>query len=60
MTDLTDAELRSLKEIAKGAFHGAIPPDHGITLVKCGYAYNLLGHIRITAAGRSRLKASGG
>jgi hypothetical protein len=53
---LSPAEFRSLEELGKGVLHGAIPPSHGTTLKGHGFAYTLLGQVRITTLGRARLK----
>ncbi len=52
---LSVPEFRSLQEIGKGVLHGNIPEEHEGTLIRHGYAYKLLGHIRITKSGRARL-----
>jgi hypothetical protein len=55
-TYLSPEEFRSLEELGKGILHGSIPGPHAVMLVACGFAYKLLGHIRITTLGRTRLK----
>jgi hypothetical protein len=55
-TYLSAHEFRSLIEVGKGFAHGAISEADGIALVGCGFAYKLLGQIRITTLGRARLK----
>jgi hypothetical protein len=52
---LTSDQFQSLKEIAHGPMHGPIPEDHAELLLRLGYAYLLLGEIRITRRGRERV-----
>jgi hypothetical protein len=55
---LSPEEFASLRELAQGLDHRAIPPKHADRLRKLGLIAVQLGKDQITAAGRSRL-ASG-
>jgi hypothetical protein len=55
-TELTALEFYSLQELGRGAFHAPIPDAHETRLIALGFAFKLLGHSRITAAGRAHLQ----
>lgn len=52
---LTDPEFASLREVATGICHNAIPANHRARLLHLGLVYNLLGSLRINTAGRERI-----
>jgi hypothetical protein len=51
---LTREEFVSLQDGAKGLMH-RIPPEHKARLIELGYIEEVLGGIRLTAAGRTRI-----
>ena len=53
---LSEGEYASLLEVSTGFLHHAIPADDAAQLMAMGLVYNLLGSIRLTTAGRARLK----
>jgi hypothetical protein len=57
LADISAAELLSLREIGRSVYHDAVPAAHGQKLVGLGFAFNLLGQLRITKAGRLRMSA---
>jgi hypothetical protein len=52
---LSEKELGSLKEVAKGAWQEPISIADGKRLLELTLVYNLLGCLRITTAGRARI-----
>jgi hypothetical protein len=52
---MTDLELMSLREIAKGFNKGPIPHAHAVRLLELDLVYCLLGDLRITTLGRHSL-----
>ena len=52
---LSPGEFASLVEVGGGAFHAPILLAHEIRLLELKLVYNLLGNLRITAAGRTRI-----
>jgi hypothetical protein len=52
---LSVSEFASLTEIGRSFLHDAIPPNDTTRLLELRLIYNLLGSLRITAAGRARL-----
>jgi len=55
-SDLSQNEFTSLAEVGKGFFHDMIPAGDAARLQELGLVYNLLGSVRITTAGRDRLR----
>jgi hypothetical protein len=53
---LSVSELASLREVARGPLHDPIPTAHGARLLELGLVYYLLGSLRITTAGRARVR----
>jgi hypothetical protein len=53
---LSEGEYASLTEVGTGFLHEAIPAEDAARLLRLGLVYNLLGSIRITTAGRRRLR----
>jgi hypothetical protein len=56
MTALSPAEIGSLKEIGRGAYHAPVPKPHAENLLDLKLVYQLLGDLRITTAGRLYLQ----
>lgn len=54
--NLSENEFASLAELGKGVLHGPISPQDAARLLELGLAYRLLGNLRMTRAGRARLK----
>jgi hypothetical protein len=54
--ELTAAEFGSVQEVAKGINQGVIPGEHSVRLLELRLVYKLLGDLRITAAGRTRIE----
>jgi hypothetical protein len=52
---ISDSELISLREIARGFNKGPIPKADALRLLELKLVYNLLGDLRITTLGRKRL-----
>ena len=52
---LSATEFASLQEVGSGVCHGAIPEGDGLRLMHLRLVYKLLGHLRITTAGRLRI-----
>lgn len=50
---LSDTELTSLKEIAKGVHQRPVSTEHAQRLLDLKLVYKILGDLRITAKGRS-------
>jgi hypothetical protein len=55
-SSLTPSELISLKEVSRGPFQAAIPQADGSRLLQLKLVYKMLGELRITMAGRDRLR----
>ena len=52
---VSDSELLSLREIAKGFNKGPISHTDAVRLLELNLVYCLLGDLRLTTQGRSRL-----
>ena len=52
---MTDLELLSLREVAKGFNKGPVPHAHAVRLLELELVYCLLGDLRITTLGRRAL-----
>ena len=52
---LSAAQFASLTEIGRTFLHHTIPREDAALLLERGLIYRLLGSLRITAAGRTRL-----
>jgi hypothetical protein len=52
---LSDLEVASLKEVGRGVWQYTIPQSHADRLTKLGLVYRVLGGLRITSAGRTRI-----
>lgn len=53
--ELSEIELASLGEVAKGFDQCGIPDNHSRKLIELRLIYKLLGSLRITSAGRRHL-----
>ena len=53
---LSLGEDASLTEVGMGVFHDIIPDADAARLLGLGLVYNMLGIVRITTAGRARLR----
>ena len=52
---MTNLELLSLREVAKGFNKGPVPHAHAVRLLELELVYCLLGDLRITTLGRRAL-----
>jgi len=52
---LSAAQFVSLQEVGRTFLHDSIPSEDAALLLDRGLIYRLLGNLRITAAGRTRL-----
>jgi hypothetical protein len=52
---LSVIEFGSLEEVGSGITHAGIPMNHGRRLMDLGLVYSLLGNLRITTAGKTRI-----
>jgi hypothetical protein len=55
-TAITSDEFDSLHEVGRGIDHGPILSAHALRLLELRYIYRLLGGLKITTAGRDRLR----
>jgi hypothetical protein len=56
LAEVSDLELLSLREIARGFNKGQVPLAHALRLLELDLIYSLLGDLRITTLGRSHLR----
>jgi len=57
--ELSEIELASLREVARGFDQRGIPDNHSRKLIELRLIYKLLGSLRITSAGRRHLASCG-